>query len=312
MSNSSAFSHLLPSIHLFVSHLFSSPPLTSHNHCTFPSLSTQDEPFTAQTFGSCSYKMNEEWSTKTDIDCPEDSEREREKDLKERDKDNDEVVATVRPNFSGGSGMAPLKIPTHSVSVRMEEGTPLSSPRRAIGTSARLPATPHPRTVYPSSESDTVVDVSYVPSDWDEEAYKVEEEIDTDDDVAQIERARRIRDGGIESDAEVLRKTMCRMEIGSEDSETEAEVEDPHSIPRARERAEALLADTDTGMRPVLWIPRYRHPHTFLHLSSLSADHCVLLKDLLVSYLIPFLLSLSLSPSFGQRSFVLLEQGLFL
>jgi hypothetical protein len=250
--------------------------------------------------------MNEEWITKIDIDCPEDSERER--DLRDRDKDNDVVVATVRPNFSGGSGMAPLKIPTHSVSVsvKMEEGTPLSSPRRAIGTSARLPSTPHPRTVYPSSDSDTVVDVSYGPSDWDEEAYKVEEEVDTDDDVAQIERARRIRDGGIESDAEVLKKTMCRMEIGSEDSEAEAE--GPHSIPR--ERAEALLADTDTGMCPVLWIPRYRLPPAFLHLSSLSATHSVLRKDHLVSYLIPFLLSIS--PSFGQRSFELLEKGFFL
>jgi hypothetical protein len=248
--------------------------------------------------------MNEEWITKIDIDCPKDSERER--DLKDRDKDNDVVVATVRPNFSGGSGMAPLKIPTHSVSVKMEEGTPLSSPRRAIGTSARLPSTPHPRTVYPSSDSDTVVDVSYGPSDWDEEAYKVEEEVDTDDDVAQIERARRIRDGGIESDAEVLRKTMCRVEIGSEDSEAEAE--GPHSIPR--ERAEALLADTDTGMCPVLWIPRYRLPLAFLHLSSLSATHSALRKDHLVSYLIPFLLSIS--PSFGQRSFELLEQGFLL
>jgi hypothetical protein len=228
--------------------------------------------------------MNEEWRAKTDIDCPADNEREM--DLKDRDEEKDTAagVATLRSTLlCDGSGMAPLRIPAHSVSVRMEKGSPLSSPRKEKSASARLPSTPHPRTAYSSSDSDTVLDVSYGPSDWDQELYEVEEEVDTDDDVAQIERARRIRDDGTESDAEVVRKTMRRVEIGSDDSEGEGE--GPHSVPKARERSEALLTDTDTGMRPVLWIPRYQSYSYFftsvvLHCKSQSASQvmpCLLL-----------------------------------
>ena len=263
---------LLSSIRLFACVLYSTSLFTP------PLLTSQDEPFIPQTYGSCSFKMNEEWSSKANFDCIEEREREKEReterDMNDREKDKDTAggLAALRSSRHCGIGIAPLRIP--NLSVRIEEGSPLSSPRKkhplqglgpgplqARGTSARLPSTPHPRNIYPSSDSDSAVDASYGPSDWDEEVYKVEEEIDTDDDVAQIERARRIRDGCHESDTEVVRKTMRRMEIESEDSEGEGE--GPDYILRARERGTSLitLADADAvaerDVRFVLWILQY-------------------------------------------------------
>lgn len=170
---------------------------------------------------------------------------------KENDKDRDAAVgvATLRSSRHCGVSIAPLRIISLSADVRSEEWSPQSSPCKAKRTSARLPSTPHPKTVYPSSDSDSIVDVSYDHSDWDDEALNgVEEEVDTDDDVAQIERARRIRDGGIESEAEVLRKTMRKMDFGSRDSDEDGQTEGLESVPLAKERARALLADTDTGL----------------------------------------------------------------
>lgn len=187
--------------------------------------------------------MKEGWNVKTDEDFIDDKDRDREKE-----RDTPVGVATLRSSRHCGVNTAPLRNPSLSMGVRIGEWSPQSSPCKTKRTSARLPSTPHPKSVYPSSDSDSIVDVSYGHSDWDDEAFKGEEEVDTDDDVAQIERARRIRDGGIESEAEVVRKTMRKMDIGSGDSEEDAQREGQESIPRAKERARALLADIDTGL----------------------------------------------------------------
>lgn len=168
-------------------------------------------------------------------------------------------TAGPRSSRHSGSSIAPLRPLNHS----MREDSPISLQykkrphllqSRVIPTPTPTPTpfVPHSKTVY-HSDCETLVETPYGPCDWwEEEVYKVEEEVDTDDDVAQIERARRMRDRSVESDSETLRRRMHRMEIGAEDSdrggeeekEGEREGERLDPVPRARERAQALLADT--------------------------------------------------------------------